>query len=107
VRVYVAGPMGAGVRLDNCMNAIREGMKLMEAGHAPSIPHASFVAHMMVPQSYERWMEWDFQWIEVCDAMVRLPGDSPGSDREVEPAKTLGIPVFAGVEAFLAEHPAP
>lgn len=36
--------------------------------------------------------------LERCDAVLRLPGESPGADREVHYAISLGKPVYYGLE---------
>lgn len=41
------------------------------------------------------------QWLERCDAIIRLPGDSSGADAEVRRAEQLKLPVFPSVAAFL------
>ncbi len=38
-------------------------------------------------------MEIDFAWLESCDVVLRLDGESSGADREVEHAKNKGIKV--------------
>lgn len=103
MRIYLAGPITRGDQFANVATAIREATKLLEAGHQPFVPHLSCLWHMIAQVDYERWMEWDFAWIEVCEALVRLPGPSTGSDREVLFAIKRGIPVYFGVDEFL-EH---
>ena len=49
---------------------------------------------------YERWLEYDMEWLTACDALVRLPGESKGADREVARAKELGIEVYT-LDEFL------
>ena len=56
---------------------------------------------MVHPEDYETWMKLDFIWVESCDALLRLPGESPGADREVKHAITLGIPVFYSMDELL------
>lgn len=101
MRVYLAGPISRGDQFLNCARAFREAARLMKAGHEPFVPHLSFATHMIAPQEYERWMQWDFVWLEQCEALVRLSGESPGADREVKHAEQLGIPVYEGVDEFL------
>ena len=36
----------------------------------------------------------DLAWIERCDALLRMPGESSGADREVEHARAHSVPVF-------------
>ena len=50
-------------------------------------------------KGYEQWMKLDLAWLDKCDALLRLPGESPGSDREVDAAKERGIPVYYSVRA--------
>jgi hypothetical protein len=42
-------------------------------------------------------MKQDFEWLKCCDAVLRLPGESTGADREVALAKELGIPVYYSI----------
>lgn len=105
--VYIAGPLTTGDWFVNCRNAFLAGERLRAAGFAPYVPHASLGWQLAVPAvHYEAWMALDFAWIERCDALVRLPGPSAGSDREVEFARKVGLPVFLGVDCFLSDAPA-
>ena len=51
----------------------------------------------------EQWIAQDLAWIEVCEAVVRLPGESAGADREVVFARQRGIPVWS-LEEVLVDH---
>jgi len=44
-------------------------------------------------------------WVECCDAMLVLPGweTSGGTQREMERAKTLGIPIYFDPEQLVRE----
>lgn len=92
--VYVAGPLTTGDIEFNVKEAIRVGNALIEAGYAPIVPHLSVHMDRVSPWPYETWMEIDFALLEVCAFVVRLPGDSPGADRECFLAMALGIPVY-------------
>jgi len=94
MRVYVAGPYTKPDPAVNVRNAILVGARLLDAGHVPFIPHLAHFWHLVSPRPYEDWMQLDMAWIEVCEAMFRIPGESAGADREVARAKELGIPVF-------------
>jgi len=59
---------------------------------------------MVHPNTYDKWMEWDFAWIDVCDCLLRLPGESRGADLEVEHAKLRGIPVFYSIDDILKHY---
>lgn len=102
MRVYVAGPYTKGDVAVNVRNAILAGQELIEAGHAPFIPHLSHFQHLLVPGPYEQWIALDLVWLEVCEALIRLPGESDGADAEVRRATMLSLPVYASVEEFLS-----
>ena len=42
-------------------------------------------------------MELDIEWLSVCDALLRLPGNSSGAEAEVEFARSNSIPVFYNI----------
>jgi len=99
VRVYVAGPIGLNDegRTGRVACAMDAGEELRRAGLFPFIPHALVHWDAIAAHSYECWMRYDDAWLRVCDALLRLPGMSPGADREVVVALELGIPVFAEI----------
>jgi hypothetical protein len=83
-----------GDRLSNCLEAMRIGDEILAMGLYPFVPHLDLFWNLIFPKDYEAWLDWDFSWLEVCDAIFRIPGISPGADREVEYAKSLGKPIF-------------
>lgn len=99
--IYVSGPYSHGDQAANVRAAIEAANVLLDAGYIPYCPHLSHFHHMLFPHDYETWMQLDLAWLEMCDAVVRLPGHSPGADREVTRAHELGIPVYYSVEEFL------
>lgn len=101
--IYVAGPYSHGDTALNVRAAILAGLQICQAGHLSFVPHFFHFAHLVVPMGYEAWMTIDLGMLRRCDAILRLPGYSPGADREVELARTIGMPVFSTVEACLAE----
>jgi len=104
-RVYVAGPLTTSQNQHrNVLDAIDAADKLLRAGFYPYVPHLSFYWDACHVHSYETWMDLDLRWLEKCDALVRLPGHSPGSDREVIHAQLNGIRVYHGLDEFLSAH---
>jgi hypothetical protein len=99
--VYVAGPISSHP-MHRTHDAIKAADALLAVGFAPYVTHTSVVWDMISPKGYEEWMSLDFAWVERCDALVRIPGESKGADREVEHARAKGIPVFFGVEEIIA-----
>lgn len=96
--VYISGPYSTPDPVDNTREAVKAAAKLREAGHDPFVPHLFLLWHFLSPAPYEAWMQLTLSWVKRCDALVRLPGESPGADREVELARELGIPVYARIE---------
>jgi hypothetical protein len=111
-KVYVAGPYSKGDVEGNVRRAIYAANKLWAAGFVAFVPHITHLWNLIAPHPYEDWIAWDLVWVEACDYLIRLEGESPGADREVAFARERGIPVYHGVDAFLRavcgpakEHP--
>lgn len=105
VYVYVAGPFSQGNKEQNIAMAVSMGDSLIKAGFVPFIPHLTHLWEQTTKEawSYEDWLQLDFRWLMKCDAVVRLPGRSPGADREVSLARQASIPVFLSFEELLRE----
>ncbi len=101
LRVYVAGPYTKGDVAINVRNAISTAEAIMQARHFPFIPHLTHFWHMLFAGPYYQWMALDMEWLEQCEALVRIPGESAGADKEVQHAKKMGIPIYFGLESFL------
>ncbi len=92
--VYVAGPIKIGDQFVNTRQGILASDFLLRLGYVPFCPFSNGMWQLVAPHSYEEWLAFDFAWLEKCDAVLRIPGESSGADREVAHARTLGIPVF-------------
>jgi hypothetical protein len=102
-RIYVAGPITRGDQFLNVRAAVLVAEQLRSLGFAPFVPHISALWHIIAPVSYEDWLAYDFSWIDVCDGLLRIPGDSPGADREWEYAQSINKPTFIDIDSLL-EH---
>lgn len=94
VRVYIAGPYSHPDPVTNTAEAIAAGNALSALGFYPYIPHLSLFWHLLHPHEIGFWYKHDLAWLEVCDALLRLPGASTGADGEEARAHELGIPVY-------------
>lgn len=100
--VYLAGPI-TSAPMANTHAAVKVASELLDSGVViPFVPHLSNLWDMIRPRPYESWMAYDFDVIEHCDGLVRIPGESAGADREVDHAESLGLPVFYDVDAVVA-----
>jgi len=97
-RVYVAGPYTNGDVAVNVRNAYLAASRLADLGFAPFVPHATHFWHMLFPRPYEFWLDLDQHFLPLCEAVLRLPGQSNGADKEVQIAKELEIPVFTEID---------
>lgn len=101
-KIYVAGPYTNGDVAQNVKRAMDATNDLIDLGFAPYCPHLTHFLHLNHWQPYEKWLELDAQYVRVCDAVLRLPGESNGADHEVQLAKDLNIPVFYDLESLKA-----
>lgn len=99
--VYIAGPYTKGDVVMNIRKAVEAADVLANVGCAPFIPHLSHLWHTISPHDYEFWLDQDMQWLERCDVLLRLPGESAGADREVDIAFALSIKTYYGVYNLL------
>lgn len=100
--VYLAGPIGAndGGRTQRIVNAIKAADDLWAAGFYAFVPHLCHWWDAHTPRGYEQWMDYDAAWLATCDALYRMPGESPGADREMKVAAALGMPVFTDLDSL-------
>lgn len=107
-RVYISGPISNGgsasfsERAENVRRAAQVMLDLMEDGFAVQCPQLTEYAERVTGRhmAHSLWLENDFPWVEVSDAVLRLPGESTGSDMEVAHAGKYDVPVFTDVRAM-------
>lgn len=67
----------------------------------PFLPILSHFIHEKYVFTYEEWMQYDFEWLQSCDVVLRLSGISDGAEREVLHAINYDIPVFFDVNDLI------
>jgi len=103
-RIYISGPITADP-IGGTRQAVHAAHTLRNHGYAPLVPHLTVIEAMICgDRPYADWLAADLAWVAVSDAVVRLPGASPGADREVAYALKHGIPVHLSVDEFLQEE---
>lgn len=97
MKVYIAGPYTKGDVCDNVRKAIFAAEEILSWGHLSYVPHLTHLWHLVRPHNIEFWYAYDIRWLEQCDVLVRLPGESKGADEEVRAARDMGMKVFLGL----------
>ncbi len=99
-KIYVAGPYSKGDVAQNVRNAILASDRLLALGYTPYCPHFTHFWHFLCPHEYEVWLDYDNEWLSLCDGLLRLEGESSGSDKEVKLAVKHDIKVFLNIPAL-------
>lgn len=99
-RGYIAGPLSEDP-LPNVRRAMDAWHVLADAGFVPFCPHLSYYLHLHRQRPYQEWLHHDLVWLGLCDAVLRLPGASPGAELECLYAAERGIPVFDTLDGLL------
>jgi len=100
-RLYIAGPYTQGDVVLNVRAAVQAAERAIQLGWTPYIPHLTHLWHLISPHPIDFWYQHDLEWLRACQALLRLPGESKGVDREVEEAVKSGIPVFDGMDSLI------
>jgi len=102
--VYIAGPYSQPDPVLNVIAAVKAAEEVRALGHLPFVPHLSHLWHLISPHEYAYWIEMGLEWLDVCDCIIRLPGESPGADGEVARMIEQHKPVFYSVQEFAAKN---
>lgn len=100
--IYIAAPYSKCDPVTNTRDVIIVADDLMLFGYIPFVPHITLFWHFLNPHDINYWYKYDIAWLEKCDCLLRLPGESPGADNEVRIAKELGMPVYYSVDEAIA-----
>jgi len=101
--LYVAAPYRKPDPVANTHAVCRVAIEIYERTEwCPFVPHTSLVLHMVAPREDQYWLDYDLHILRHCVAIVRLPGESPGADAEIEEAKRIGIRIL-GIDEIPAE----
>jgi len=104
LKVYVAGPYTKGDKTQNVRVAIGVGERLAALDFVPFIPHLTHFWHILYPHPIEFWYAYDMLWLETCDCVLRIPGESRGADAEVYRAKACGIPIYYSIKELVTSE---
>lgn len=102
--IYLAGPMALGNMADNIGRAWEAAERLRDAGFTPITPQDNFFGSIVGKRrSHAEWLDIDEPLVHVSVAVLRLPGESKGADKETKWANAARIPVYEDVERLIAE----
>lgn len=96
--IYVAGPYTNPDPVENTAKAIDAAEHLITKGWVPHIPHLNLLWELRSHHEPAFWYAYDFEILERCNAIVRLPGASQGADVEVEFAADRNLVVYVGLD---------
>ncbi len=102
--IYVSSPYSSGDVVSNVRFACEVGDKILEKGHIPFIPHLTHFWHFLSPKTYEQWMEIDKSILNICDAILRVGGESKGADLEVAQAKEWCMIIYYSLDEIPDER---
>jgi len=94
MKIYIAAPYTSNPE-QNTQRVLKIANQLIEKGYTPVIPHLYHYLHLTFPHDYEIWQRLGWELLEGCDIVLRLGGESPGADQEVQHAHKHGITVFS------------
>lgn len=111
-RIYVAGAYSSD-NVIGVLNNIREGLRwstlIFLKGHAPFSPWLDFHYQLMLRDgeslAVKDYYDYSLAWLYVSDIVFVVPNweKSNGTKREIEEAKTRGIPVVYSMEELERE----
>jgi hypothetical protein len=104
VKVYIASPYTKGDIAVNVKIQMDTANELMNAGICSYVPLLNHFLHMAHPRPAEDWYAMDKEWLVVCDAVLRLPGESEGADAEMVLAQRSGIPVYYSIQEVVRAY---
>jgi hypothetical protein len=109
-KIYIAGAYSADNVMDVLTN-MRKGMRLStEAFLAGFAVFCPWLDHQFVWQlregetlTIDNFYQYSLTWLSVSDAILLVPGyeNSYGTQKELEKAKELGIPVFHTLQQLI------
>jgi hypothetical protein len=101
--VYIAGPYSKGDQVLNVRRAVEAAEEVAERcdSWVPIVPHLSMLWHAMSPHDVYYWYGYGLLLVECCQAVLRLPGESRGTEMEFARAVERGIPIVDSVNELL------
>ena len=100
IYVYIAMPYSSAPEANtraamDVWTAVRD-LRVEGVTFVPTCPHWSHFQDALEGHArpYEEWLDYCLAVVRKHDCILRMPGESPGAEREVTLANDLGMPVF-------------
>ena len=100
-RIYITGPYTRPDPCENTGKMMKVWDELLTLGFWPVCPLWSHFQHTFYPRPYKDWLDYDLEGIDIFDALLRIPGESSGAEKEIARAVELGIPVAYSIPELL------
>lgn len=101
IKIYISGPYTLGDPTENVKKAITVGDIILQMKFYPYIPHLTHFWNVIYPKPWEDWITLDLVFLEACQGLFRIEGESLGAIIEESRAHELKIPVFYVLEELL------
>ena len=98
IKVYIASPYRLGLKEENVLRQVDMFHELMSRGFVPFAPLLNHYVDIHFPHDEMEWLQYDFEWLDMCDCVLRLDGESSGADAEVFRHNAQGKPVFYNID---------
>lgn len=112
ILIFIAAPYSTPSMSENVHRSAHEFDWMMKNLGDKVIPVSLVVAsHMhdlIFPKDYNLWLDHCIDMLKKCDIMYVVPGKSSGKDKEIEVAKSLGIPILycrGDLVRYVDSHP--
>ena len=99
--IYIAGPYSQGNTMDNIQKACLVAEILADSDYVPFVPHLMAFMHLQGQRPEGYWKAIGLAWVDRCDAVFRMEGESPGADAECQRALEQGKAVHYTLKGLL------
>jgi hypothetical protein len=96
--IYIASAYTKGDQAVNVRRSLMAANELLRRGYIPHVPPLYHFWQLISPKTYEEWLMLDRAWLDKCDAVLRLEGESKWADEECEYALNRGLHVYYSID---------
>lgn len=106
-KIFISGALTSDSSigfLRNVRNMLQMGAQVRDLGCSTYVPCNDILMSLVGGVlGHHNYYEIDLEWLEVCDALIVVPGykDSLGVSGELKKAHDLGIPIFYTIDELM------